>query len=289
MRVQWLVVAFAVSSALAACDPPPPASAPVATEQARSAESGGQAKDPIASAVAELRAAAGQRRIMVIGEMHGTREIPALAVSLLDAYAREGPVRLGLELPSAQQVAIDAWISGGDREAARAAMMAADTGWSRPPQENDGRRNAEILGLLDRVRAAKADGADIEVLAFDVPGAPGDAAARDERMALRLREAYATDPAARWIVVTGNVHAMKFKPDACPQCQKPMTAYLSDLPLFSVNVHARKGAFHACPTDRPCGPTAVAGGIGSSGPVTDTRTPFDYLLVLPEFTPAELP
>lgn len=245
--------------------------------------------DPIASAAAEIRGAAGRHRVVVLGEMHGTREIPALAAALVDAYAEQGPVRLGLELPHAQQAAIDAWVAGGDREEARAAMVAADPGWSRPAEASDGRRNAEVFALLDSARAARARGRDVEVLAFDVSGAPGDAAARDERMAMRIREAFAEEPGARWVVVTGNVHAMKFKPEACPACQAPMASHLSRLSPFSVNVHARTGAFHACVSGRPCGRVPVAANIGRSGPVTDPGTPFDYSLVLPRFTPAELP
>ena len=46
-----------------------------------------------------LVASAGVSRLILLGEMHGTREIPRLVAHVVSHYAAEGPVLLGLEIP----------------------------------------------------------------------------------------------------------------------------------------------------------------------------------------------
>lgn len=243
----------------------------------------------MAAVAAQIRGAAGPRRLVVLGEMHGTREVPLLVAALVESYAADGPVRIALELPHAQQAALGAWVGGSARETAVASITAADPGWSRDAGGNDGRRNLELLDLLDRLRELRAAGRDVDVLAFDVAGEQGSAAARDRMMAARLRDAYAKRVDARWIVVTGNVHAMKFKPAMCPDCQVPMVAHLADLEPFSINVFANAGAFRGCESGKPCGEIGIKENAIRSGRVDAPDTPFDYDVILPRFTPAQLP
>lgn len=250
---------------------------------------GGQGDAVLEAAAATLRDAAGDRRIVVVGEFHGTREIPLLASHMVEGWAHEGPVRVGLELPSSLQPVMEAWINGGDRAAARAQMRIIDPAWTRAPDQQDGRRNLDVLDLLDRLRTMRAAGRDVGVFAFDIVDASGGAAARDLAMAHRFRAAHAALPDARWIIVTGNVHAMKFVPDYCPQCQESMTKHLADLRPFSVEVSAAAGAFHACMSNDPCGPVPSRDRPARAGPFSDEDTPFDYRVVLPRFTPARMP
>ncbi len=243
----------------------------------------------LSAAATSIRDAAVDRQIVVIGELHGTREIPLLVARLVDGWAKDGPVRVALELSHAHQPALDRWVSGGDRAAALQEMRAVDPLWTRAPEFHDGRRNLEVLDLLDHLRALRAAGRNVGVLAFDGNGASEGAAARDLAMAERLRAAHAALPDTRWIVVTGNVHAMKFVPEYCPQCQESLTKHLVDLRPFAVDVSAAAGAFHACSAPAPCGPIPVRTNPASAGRVRDDRTPFDYRVVLPRFTPARMP
>lgn len=48
---------------------------------------------------AQIRQHAGDHRLLVLGEFHGTRETPLLVRQLVDGYSRTGPVLLALELP----------------------------------------------------------------------------------------------------------------------------------------------------------------------------------------------
>lgn len=65
---------------------------------------------------------AGTRRLILLGESHGTREIPDLVHALAAAYAPKGPVLLGLEIPHGEQLALDAYLrsDGGARHCAGA-------------------------------------------------------------------------------------------------------------------------------------------------------------------------
>jgi hypothetical protein len=51
---------------------------------------------------AQIRQHAGEHRLLVLGEFHGTRETPLLVRQLVDDYSRNGPVLLALELPRAR-------------------------------------------------------------------------------------------------------------------------------------------------------------------------------------------
>jgi hypothetical protein len=218
-----------------------------------------------------------------------TREIPALIGTLVDSYPADAIIRIGYELPRAQQQAIDSWIDGGDQRLALEAMFDADSGWSRPPHLNDHRRNVDLLALFDRLRRLKAAGRDVAVVAFDVDGSAGDSAARDVAMAAGLRRAIEELPAAHWIVVTGNVHAMKFKPAYCSQCQPPMGSHLADLRPYTIEVSAASGAFVGCVENAPCGPIPMDRDPAVGGRVLGDDVPFDFRIVWPRFTPAQLP
>ena len=47
---------------------------------------------------------AGKSDILILGEIHGTQEVPAIAVALLESLAKQGYRALALEIPSDQQV-----------------------------------------------------------------------------------------------------------------------------------------------------------------------------------------
>ena len=56
--------------------------------------------DPaIVAAAAQIAAHAGKHRLIVLGELHGTRQIPALTAALVAHHVAQGPVTLALEVP----------------------------------------------------------------------------------------------------------------------------------------------------------------------------------------------
>ncbi|RPD88626.1 hypothetical protein [Luteimonas sp. 100069] len=64
-------------------------------------------------AVETLLRESGEHRLVVLGEMHGTREVPLLASDLVEHWSRTGPVLLALEIPVREHAALRAAVTGG--------------------------------------------------------------------------------------------------------------------------------------------------------------------------------
>jgi hypothetical protein len=145
------------------------------------------------------------RRLVLVGELHGTAEIPARFGELAAAMAEAGPLTVALEIPRDEQPRLDAFLDSAGGEADRAALLAGDF-WTRSYQ--DGRSSAAMLALLERLRQLRLKHV-LTVRAFDVEsGADLDAPARERAMAARLAEWLAgADPEVRMLVLTGNLHS----------------------------------------------------------------------------------
>ncbi len=75
---------------------------------------------------AQIRQHAGDHRLLVLGEFHGTRETPLLVRELMEAYAADGtPVRLALELPTDENAALATYLASSGTVKARAAYPGA--------------------------------------------------------------------------------------------------------------------------------------------------------------------
>lgn len=143
-----------------------------------------------------------------------------------------------------------------------------------------------MLDLIDTVRALRAAGRDVALLAYDIaPGAPRvDRDTRDRFMARTVRAAHRALAAGRVIVLTGNVHAMLARPvDAPDAMPMPMGAHLRDLDPAAVRIGARAGQSWALLDG---GARAVeADFIGRNGPLP---VPYTYGVSLARFSVAQL-
>jgi hypothetical protein len=232
---------------------------------------------------------AGQRVVM-LGEIHGTVENPAIAGELAARWAtRDGaqPVLLGLEVTSADQARVDRYLASRGTPADRVDLLA---GTHRTEPLHDGRDSQAMAALIERMRALRAGGADVSVALFDAPGA-GE---RDARMAASLRSAIAAHPGGRVLVLTGNVHAMTGPPNPMTNDGKPVTPpttmarHLADLHPVSINFGALRGDAWTCWARNDCGPHALPSASRSiADPTIDRYDPgeaWDYLVTLPRFT-----
>ena len=232
------------------------------------------------------------RRFVVLGEMHGTAETPAIAGELAARWAtgeHRQPVLLGLEITSADQARVDRYLASRGTPADRADLLAGEH-WTEPT--HDGRDSVAMAGLIERMRALRAAGGNVSIALFDAPG-KGE---RNARMAAALRSAIAAHPRARVLVLTGNVHAMTGKPPEMFSEGKPyklpMTTarHLADLHPVSIDVRAMQGDLWIC--QETCGrKTLPSSGRTIPGPSIERYDPgqaWDYLLKLPRFT-ASLP
>jgi len=196
---------------------------------------------------------AGDHRLVVLGEYHGTAETPLLVADLMERYSRNtAAVRLALELPMSENVALARYLRSDGGADARETLRTSPF-WVVKDDQHDGRRSRDMLALIEAVRVLRAQGRDVGVAGYDnETGASTSSDQRDAAMATHLRQQFNALPAdARMLVLTGNVHAMRTRSaDAPPEMQKTMAAYLLDLPLYSVRLEALRGHFWAC--FQPC-------------------------------------
>ena len=140
---------------------------------------------------------------LLIGEYHGTIEMPAVAADALCAAASaDRPAVLGIEFPLDSQPYIDAYMRSDGGAAARAALLEAPA-W----KEEGGRSTAAILDLIERARALAAAGRKVTVAAFDKVPSPIVSKEREEGLAQGLAEAQARVPGSIVVALTGAAHA----------------------------------------------------------------------------------
>jgi hypothetical protein len=195
-------------------------------------------------------------RFVVVGEMHGTTETPAIFADLVcAARITQRPIVVGVELRD--QDAIDAFMGSdgsGNHESAIHELLSKRE-WRLP----DGRTSQAMLMLLEELRALKLQGIVSGVVAFSQaqPGAPD--AEREERMASVLLSAAKRNPYALVIALTGNVHACK-KTLAEIGSYPLMASFLPSAETVSLFVTDRGGEAWTC-DGSGCGPHS----FGSAG------------------------
>jgi len=169
---------------------------------------------PAAERVALPAALTAPRSTLLLGDLHGTRELPAFVGRVVATLAEAQPVVLGLEIPADQAPAIPAFLASDGGPAARAAVL-RDPFWQQPYQ--DGRRSLAMLELLDTARQLRAAGKRVEVELFD-PKLPDGAApdAREDGMTRRVLAIRAARPDAMLVVYAGNLHTMRAPYPAMP-------------------------------------------------------------------------
>lgn len=148
--------------------------------------------------------------MVLLGEMHGTVEIPAFVAALTCQLARGGlPVQVGLELPRQEQPLLDRFLKSSGGPAAQEALLEGEF-WQREVQ--DGRSSQAQLALLDSLRQQRAAGLPVEVFAFDDREITGQEP-RERAMADAILKAHQKAPKALTLVLVGNLHA-RTKPGA---------------------------------------------------------------------------
>ncbi|HEY4220671.1 MAG TPA: protein kinase [Myxococcota bacterium] len=147
----------------------------------------------------ELDALVAPGRVLLLGELFGTQEVPAFvgaAVCHAASLARHTVV--ALDIPDQEQPRLDAFLASSGDDGAKAALLGGEFWTSR-----DGRSSTAMLGLLERIRAWRATGVAIDVVAVE-PSAGGP---REDQMEQHILDARARDPNASVVVLVGNVQS----------------------------------------------------------------------------------
>jgi hypothetical protein len=197
--------------------------------------------------VAELMKKAEKSKLVLIGEMHGTREVPALVTDLAKRWTKDAaaqPLVVALEYPQTQAADLKAYVDSDGSAEARKRLLDTQF-WSRAAQ--DGRSSHAMLSLIDALRMEARKGRKIALAAFDQnAGQENSDVPRDKSMADNLRAIVQANPSARVIALTGNYHARQADGANWDPKYRFMGGYLKDLAPYSVSVDALRGSYWGC-------------------------------------------
>jgi hypothetical protein len=163
-----------------------------------------------------------QIKYVVLGEHHGTAQMPAATAEIACAAAADGSrVLLALEVPAREEAALQRYVAG---EIDAATMIRGSGFWERG---RDGRNSIAMLAMLERVRILRTAGLNIEVIAVapssqlsdeqsaeiigrfpSQEGADMMRSLSDLRMAAAVIDGTARNRAERTIFLVGNAHAV---------------------------------------------------------------------------------
>lgn len=195
----------------------------------------------------------GPGRMVLLGEFHGSREVPAFAGAVVCEASKRGPVMVALELSPSE--AVTAWFAGDDTPQARARVL-AEPQWAGAYQ--DGRTSVAMFELLRYLGELRRAGRPVDLVLFDdaSPSQP-----RDPRMAERLLAERAARPLVTSVVLVGNLHARR-KPGGpmTPDQRWMATAFVdAGVPFVSLVARHATGSSWFCSGSGPetCGPEFV--------------------------------
>jgi hypothetical protein len=116
-------------------------------------------------------------QFLVIGELHGTKEIPAVFSELVCLAASLGSrVLVGLEFPESARDDFQSYMSSAGLTDDRAKFL-NDSGWAQNARRSpDGRTSEAVFGVLDRLRELRDSGLEVSVTTFIRGNEQGNAA-----------------------------------------------------------------------------------------------------------------
>lgn len=202
--------------------------------------------DPAGPLPAAVMARLQPYRTVLLGELHGTAEIPALALQIARAFGAAGrQVILGLEIPANEQAIVDRYRHSGDP-----ALLRQSRFFGRPIQDG---RSSQAMAKLIRDSAGIPG---LTVICIDPVSitSPQD---RDTGMARRLAAALKARPDATLVTLTGNVHSRLSAGTRWDPAYRPMGYELTHHPEFpfagdailAANVHSLAGTAWNCLED----------------------------------------
>lgn len=164
---------------------------------------------------------------LIVGDYHGTSEIPVFFEDLICAALKAGrSVSVSLEWPATATPAIETYLASAGTPLDRSTLVSA-LGAS-----SDGRLSIAMLDLADGLRELRAEGRTIRVSGIQ----PSDVehGGQEVAMATLLQEASQAHPDDLNLVLVGNVHAMKAPSPRMPDL-RPMAAFLPAAKTVTIN------------------------------------------------------
>lgn len=230
-------------------------------------------------------------RFVVLGEMHGTKEMPQIFWDAVCLTSEKRRVVVALELPETGQAALDSFLASDGSLNAKGAFLATDFWTSK---FKDGRSSEAMFRLIDDLRVAYQAKKIAAVVAFQPVRTAGPDAnqAYEKQMAEIIQKG--TPKGAMAVILVGNIHAMKTEFVRPSMRYLPMAGHLPKRETLSFDIQSDGGSgAWACTGPSLCGPITFG-----RAPVTferglkrtsDKSSPYDGQLFLGAATTASPP
>ena len=190
-------------------------------------------------------------RVLVVGDWHGTVEIPAAFLGIVCEAANQGPVTVALEMPETERTLFRNALAAPTEEAARETFLYGDFG---NPRSTDGRNSVAMLDMMVGFWRLKAAGRDLAVHPFmsvDSVIRGRDQAWWELEMAYGMSRALADRPDARVVVFVGDLHARKKGYERFPDVGLPAAGHLHASDTFTLHTAVQGGESWSC--EATCG------------------------------------
>jgi hypothetical protein len=183
---------------------------------------------------------------LLIGEQLGSREVPLVVGNVVCQMAEAGlPVVLGLSIPQTEQERVDRYLASAGLPADQDALLEGRF-WTRPYQ--DGRSSRAVFDLIDRVRAMRATGLRVTLVAYDTDTAW--ASQRDAELAKVWNARRKAHPDELHVIVAGNAHTRTVTGAAWDRDFTPMAHHLKKGRLVVLEMSYSQGTRWGCDLDR---------------------------------------
>ena len=194
-------------------------------------------------------------RFIVLGEMHGTNEVPAIFADAVCLTAETRRVVVAVEQPAFEQGAIDDFLSSDGGPAAKRAFLGAQM-WHGSMK--DGRSSEASFRLFETLRQWKAAGRIAGVVAMQPSNFSARPTPAEYEKAMADLVAAAAGPDAIVLALTGNVHARRSE---VPWGDRylPMAAHLPRESTVTLDVWSAGGEAWNCTGPTTCGPNPLQG------------------------------
>lgn len=146
-------------------------------------------------------------RLIIVGELHGTNETPALVGEIVDSVAKQHrSVLVGLEMPKADEVVVRKFVDSNGSAHQLALLKKLDF-WKFP----DGRATFATLSLIESIRQLRSSGYDVGYFAME-PNYPSKADMnnrfKEDGMAESIKTAISNSKRNSLIIaLMGNYHS----------------------------------------------------------------------------------
>ncbi|WP_028103922.1 hypothetical protein [Pseudoduganella violaceinigra] len=198
----------------------------------------------------KIDAAAIKAPIVLVGELHGTQEIPAFVAGLSCSLLRSGrPVVIGLEQLASIQPELDSFMASDGGAEARRQLAASDLGTLR-----DGRGSMAMLELVESARAMAKAGAPLKIFAFDPDvdfetwrADPNRAQQmRDSGMAANIMAMHKAHPGAVMVNLMGTTHAARKRGEVFDTFEPAAYLVSQQVPTFAISIAEQGGETWNC-------------------------------------------